>query len=198
MERRRGQGTAAAPTTSGRGVLLRADGWSGDGVGELLLLPQRRADEESSCAPTDGAKTGSGSCCCPNNEQTRSLAAHRRMEQRRGLRSCCCPEDERLHGLMLLSQRWQRKARRRQGTTYSTSARWSGGFSRSDSMGAAAGYSELHFHKHSLHMVFSFGNLKHLHTKKDYLTADMIQWRLQYSYITRWITTNGKMDERVL
>jgi hypothetical protein len=47
-------------------------------------------------------------------------------------------------------------------------------------------------------MVFSFGNLKHLHTKKDYLTADMIQWRLQYSYITRWITTNGEMDEGVL
>jgi hypothetical protein len=56
----------------------------------------------------------------------------------------------------------------------------------------------LHFHKHSLHMIFPFGNLKHLHTKKDYLTIGMLQCRLQYRYITRWITTNEKVKERVL
>jgi hypothetical protein len=47
-------------------------------------------------------------------------------------------------------------------------------------------------------MVFPFGNPKHLHTKKDYLTSDMIQRRLQYSYIIRWITTNGEVEEGVL
>jgi hypothetical protein len=39
---------------------------------------------------------------------------------------------------------------------------------------------------------------KHLRTKQDYLTTDMLQWRLQYRYITRWITTNGKVEEGVL
>jgi hypothetical protein len=47
-------------------------------------------------------------------------------------------------------------------------------------------------------MVFSFGNPKHLHTKEDYLTADMLQRRLQYRYIIRWLTTNGKVEEEVL
>jgi hypothetical protein len=42
MERRQGRRATAALVMSGRGVLLRADGWSGDGVGELLL-PGRQA-----------------------------------------------------------------------------------------------------------------------------------------------------------
>jgi hypothetical protein len=47
-------------------------------------------------------------------------------------------------------------------------------------------------------MIFPFGNPKHLHTKEDYLTADMLQRRLQYRYITRWLATNGKVKEGVL
>jgi hypothetical protein len=47
-------------------------------------------------------------------------------------------------------------------------------------------------------MIFHFGNPKHLHTKEDYLTADMLQRHLQYSYITRWLATNGKVEEQVL
>jgi hypothetical protein len=47
-------------------------------------------------------------------------------------------------------------------------------------------------------MVFPFGNPKHLHTKEDYLTADMLQRRLQYSYITKWLATYGKVEEGVL
>jgi hypothetical protein len=47
-------------------------------------------------------------------------------------------------------------------------------------------------------MVFPFGNPKHLHTKEDYLTADMLQQRLQYRYITRWFATNEKVEEGVL
>jgi hypothetical protein len=47
-------------------------------------------------------------------------------------------------------------------------------------------------------MVFPFRNPKHLHTKEDYLTADMLQRHLQYSYITRWLATNGKVEEGVL
>jgi hypothetical protein len=37
MEQRQGRGAAAALKMSGRGILLRTDKWSGDGVGELLL-----------------------------------------------------------------------------------------------------------------------------------------------------------------
>jgi hypothetical protein len=66
-----------------RGVFLRTDGWSGDGVGELLL-PLRQADEESRCAPINGAEMGSESYCFLDDERTRSLASHRRMERRRG------------------------------------------------------------------------------------------------------------------
>jgi hypothetical protein len=47
-------------------------------------------------------------------------------------------------------------------------------------------------------MVFPFENPKHLHTKEDYLTTDMLQRCLQYRYLTRWITTNGKVEEGVL
>jgi hypothetical protein len=47
-------------------------------------------------------------------------------------------------------------------------------------------------------MVFPFENSKHLHTKEDYLTTDMLQCRLQYSYITRWLATNGEVEEGVL
>jgi hypothetical protein len=47
-------------------------------------------------------------------------------------------------------------------------------------------------------MVFPFGNPKHLHTKEDYLTSNMLQRSLQYKYITMWITTNGKVEEGVL
>jgi hypothetical protein len=47
-------------------------------------------------------------------------------------------------------------------------------------------------------MIFSFGNPKHLHTKEDYLTADMLQRRLQYRYITRWLPTNEKVEKGVL
>jgi hypothetical protein len=42
------------------------------------------------------------------------------------------------------------------------------------------------------------GTPKHLHTKEDYLTMDMLQRRLQYRYITRWLATNGKVEEGVL
>jgi hypothetical protein len=35
-----------------------------------------------------------------------------------GSGSSCCPKDKRLHDLMLLSRRWQRKVKRRQGTAY--------------------------------------------------------------------------------
>jgi hypothetical protein len=42
MERRWGRRVTVALMMSGRGVLLRTDGWSGDEVGELLL-PGRRA-----------------------------------------------------------------------------------------------------------------------------------------------------------
>jgi hypothetical protein len=47
-------------------------------------------------------------------------------------------------------------------------------------------------------MVFPFGNPKHLHTKEDYLTADMLQRLLQYSYITMWLVTNREVEEGVL
>jgi hypothetical protein len=47
-------------------------------------------------------------------------------------------------------------------------------------------------------MVFPFGTPKHLHTKEDYLIAGILQRRLQYSYITRWLATNGKVEEGVL
>jgi hypothetical protein len=47
-------------------------------------------------------------------------------------------------------------------------------------------------------MVFPFRNPKHLYSKEDYLTTDMLQRRLQYSYITRWITTNGEVEKGVL
>jgi hypothetical protein len=48
-------------------------------------------------------------------------------------------------------------------------------------------------------MWFSLtGTPKHLHTNEDYLTADMLQQRLQYSYITRWLATNWKVEEGVL
>jgi hypothetical protein len=47
-------------------------------------------------------------------------------------------------------------------------------------------------------MIFSFENPKHLHTKEDYLTTDMLQRCLQYRYITRWLATNEKMKEGVL
>jgi hypothetical protein len=42
------------------------------------------------------------------------------------------------------------------------------------------------------------GISKHLHTKEDYLIADMLQRHLQYSYITRWLATNGEVEEGVL
>jgi hypothetical protein len=47
-------------------------------------------------------------------------------------------------------------------------------------------------------MVFPFENPKHLHTKEDYLTTDMLQRHLQYRYIIRWLATNGKVEEGVL
>jgi hypothetical protein len=47
-------------------------------------------------------------------------------------------------------------------------------------------------------MIFPFGNPKHLHTKEDYLTADMLQRRLQYTYIIRWLATNREVEEGVL
>jgi hypothetical protein len=47
-------------------------------------------------------------------------------------------------------------------------------------------------------MVSLSGTPKHLHTKEDYLIADMLQQCLQYSYITRWLATNGKVEEGVL
>jgi hypothetical protein len=42
------------------------------------------------------------------------------------------------------------------------------------------------------------GTPKHLHTKEDYLTTDMLQRHLQYRYIIRWLATNGKVEEGVL
>jgi hypothetical protein len=75
--------SAQSVPPSRRTMMRSLPGWSGDRVRELLL-PRRRADEESCCAPTNGAKTGLESCCCPDDERTRSLAARRRMEQRRG------------------------------------------------------------------------------------------------------------------
>jgi hypothetical protein len=39
---------------------------------------------------------------------------------------------------------------------------------------------------------------KHLHAKEDYLIANILQWHLQYRYITRWTTTNGNVEEGVL
>jgi hypothetical protein len=56
----------------------------------------------------------------------------------------------------------------------------------------------LYFHKYSLHMVFPFRNPKHLYTKEDYHTADMLQRRLQYRYIIRWLATNGEVEEGML
>jgi hypothetical protein len=45
---------------------------------------------------------------------------------------------------------------------------------------------------------FLSGTPKYLHTKEDYLTSDMLQRRLQYSYVTRWLATNGEVEEGVL
>jgi hypothetical protein len=47
-------------------------------------------------------------------------------------------------------------------------------------------------------MIFSFKNPKQLHTKEDYLTTDILQRRLQYSNITRWLATNENVKDEVL
>jgi hypothetical protein len=45
---------------------------------------------------------------------------------------------------------------------------------------------------------FLSGTYKHLHIKEDYITADMLQRRFKYRYITRWLATNENVEERVL